>query len=134
MQGAPLTPSGSPFRALVKKSKRKSTLNKWLFDQVKAEAKELKNDKLPVSRNLLNQLCNTADTFLTDYNQTSAKAMFLCAGGFDMQISEFNETPASIKQKKRSHNTRENCVHILAVGISVAFESDKMIKQFWKGS
>ena len=97
----------------------------WLYDQVRAEAKEYQDNKLLVSLKLLVQLYNAADLFLVGYNRYLAKAVFLCVWNFAMRISEYSEMAVSLKQPKRSHNIRTHCVRVSHIGLSIAFESDK---------
>ena len=65
------------------------------FQFVKDEGKETKDDKFPVSRRLLLELCNASDVVLTRYNVLLAKTMFLCTWAFSMRICEFSETKTS---------------------------------------
>ena len=95
---------------------------------VKNNCKEIKDDKVPVSRECLNQLCTAADINFTGYNCLLMKTMFLLAWAFSMRICEFSETKAKQIILSRSHNLRADTVRISNVGVSAAFLSDKSAK------
>ena len=57
------------------------------FEAVRDNGKTAKDDRLPVSRELLIQLCAGADKVLTGFNQKLAKAIFMSAWGFCMRLS-----------------------------------------------
>ena len=92
------------------------------FELVLNGGKELKDNKVPVSRELLRQLCEAADSVFNDYNATLAKVLFLTAWGGYMRVSEYSRTSAKEGNK---HNIRSNAVLTSTAGISITFHSDK---------
>ena len=84
--------------------------------------KKMKDKKLPVSRQLLLQLCGGADNMLVGYTAILAKTMFLCTWLFSMHISKFLCTKAKMEVFKQSHNVTST------VGLSACFDSDKISK------
>ena len=99
-----------------------------LYQDTRLNAKELKDDRLPVSKHLLEQLCNAADLFLTSFTKVLAKSLFLCTWGFTMRISEYSKTTQKGAKGAVSHNVQSNSIRTSDIGLSIAFHSDKTFK------
>ena len=96
------------------------------FQFVKDEGKETKDDKFPVSRLLLLELCDASNVVLTGFNMLLTKTMFLCAWAFSMRISEFSETKMSPVGSQKSYNLHAEVITADPDGLSACFELDKM--------
>ena len=59
------------------------------YKAVKADCREVKDNKLPVSRELLIQLCEAALVIFTGYTACLARAIFISAWAFSMRICEY---------------------------------------------
>ena len=105
-----------------------STRNLIKYKFVRDHGKKMKDNKLPVSRQLLLQLCRGADNMLVGYTAVLAKTMFLCAWAFSMRISEFSRTKAKTEVFKHSHNVTSKAILTSTVGLSACFDSDKTSK------
>ena len=92
------------------------------FELVQAQAKEIKDNKVPVSMKLLKELCVAADIVFQPYNAALAKALFLAAWAGYMRISEYSRT--SGKHGNR-HNLRGFGLLTSPAGLSFNFHSDK---------
>ena len=92
------------------------------FELVQLQAREIKDNKVPVSFNLLNQLCDAAEILFQDYNAILAQALFIAAWGGYMRISEYSRTSA---KSGNQHNIRRNALVTSSSGISLTFHSDK---------
>ena len=95
------------------------------YKQVRSEAKEIRDNWLPVSRKLLLQLCAAADLYLQGYNQALAKSLFICTWAFAMRISEYSQTRSKSTRRMGSHNIRSNSIRTSSIGVSIVFHSDK---------
>ena len=96
------------------------------YEKVREQAKEVRDDRLPVSRDLLEDLLTATDMFLEGYNNKLAKAIFICAWTFAMRISEFSKTKVKGRKRNVSHNVRASSVRTSDYYVlSIAFESDK---------
>ena len=95
---------------------------------VKDDAKEIRDNRLPVSKQLLAELVAGADKVLVGHNKLLAKTLFTTAWAFSMRISEFSLTKVASWKKIKSHNIWANSVRTSDVGLSVTFESDKTSK------
>ena len=95
------------------------------FVLVKEDAKELKDDRLSVSKALLRQLITEAVSVLDVYNCTLAKALFICPWNFSMCISDFSVTKATSLFAPRTHNIHKATVRSTDNGVSIQFMSDK---------
>ena len=105
-----------------------SQKHKRMYDNIRINAKELKDDRLPVSAALLVQLCDSANLFFNDYTASLAKAIFTCAWSFSMRVSEYSGSKTSGRNVNTSHNIRKNSVRTSRVGLTITFESDKTTK------
>ena len=105
-----------------------SQKHKRMYDNIRINAKELKDDRLPVSAALLVQLCDSANLFFNDYTASLAKAIFTCAWSFSMRVSEYSGSKTSGRNINTSHNIRKNSVRTSRVGLTITFESDKTTK------
>ena len=85
----------------------------------------MKDNRLPVSQKLLTQLCDAADTYLTEYSRTLAKSMFICTWAFGMRVSEYSRKKPNRACRVPSHNVRENSIRTSEFGLSIVFHSDK---------
>ena len=101
-----------------------------IFEHLKDNAAEIKDDKLPVSRRLLLELRIAADIVLVGYNALLAKTLFTCAWAFSMRICEYSETKPmkDWDDNKPSHNLRASSIRVSDFGVSAKFLSDKTAK------
>ena len=97
--------------------------NEQGFQAVKDQAKEIKDTKVPISRELLEQLCAAADKCFKSYNALLSKTLFLLAWGGFMRICEYSRT-----SEGNQHNIRANAVLTSDLGVRIAFHSDKTSK------
>ena len=95
-----------------------------LFDWVLANAKESKDDKVPVSKRLLIELCEATEKVLVGYDQILAKVMFLAAWGAYMRVLEYSKT-----KSKQDHNLCHDSVQVCDDDLCVEFLSDKTMKK-----
>ena len=95
------------------------------FELVKMQAKEMKDNKVPVSRQLLKDLCQAADIVFADYNAALAKVMFIAAWAGYMQISEYSRTSG---KNGNQYNLRNKSLLTSPAGLSFHFHSDKTSK------
>ena len=101
------------------------------FTLVREESKELQDNKLPVSSELLRQLLVGADAVLQEYNAALAKALFICAWAFSMRLSEYSLTKATGKARSHTHNLREGAICTSGHGLSAQFTLDKTSRFAW---
>ena len=94
------------------------------YDSVVARGKPVKDNKMPVSKDCLIELCNAADIIFTGYDALLAKVLFLAAWGGYMRISEYTSEK---KPRYCDHNLDVASVDILddEDGLGITFESDK---------
>ena len=92
-----------------------------MYNFVLAQCKPTKDDKLPVTRELLKELCYVALRVLQAYDAKMAWAIFLCAFGGFMRCSEYT----AARPRHQSHNIHDDAIHITDDGIGIAFWSDK---------
>ena len=92
------------------------------FELVQAQAKEIKDNKVPVSMKLLKELCAAADIVFQPYNAALSKALFLAAWAGYMRISEYSRTSGKHGNK---HNLRGFGLLTSPAGLSFNFHSDK---------
>ena len=95
------------------------------FELVYQQAKEIKDNKVPVSKSLLAELCKAADKVFAPYNAALAKAVFLAAWGGYMWVSEYSRTSGKDGNK---HNLKEDALITSPAGLSITFRSDKTSK------
>ena len=95
------------------------------FELVFQQAKEIKDNKVPVSKKLLAQLCSAADVVFEEYNAALAKAVFLAAWGGYMRVSEYSRTSDKDGNK---HNLKADALITSPAGLSITFRSDKTSK------
>ena len=91
------------------------------FRIVTKNSRELKDDKLLVSRTLLHELLEASEQMLMGYNGILARALFVCTWVFSMRICEFTHTG----KKDPSHNIHAKAIRTSDIGLSIAFHSDK---------
>ena len=108
--------------------KKPSPKNMIKYRFVRNHRKKLKDNKVPVGRLCLLQLCAAVDLVLMGCTCLLAKTMFLCAYAFSMRISEFSRTTAKNNIFEPSHNITGNSVFTSNIGISACFDSDKTSK------
>ena len=85
-----------------------------------ANCKEIGNTKLPVSLELLTQLCEATDLSFDHYNAALVKCIFQAAFGCCLQISEY-----SMARTKRCHNLKAGSLETTPKGLATEFFSDK---------
>ena len=90
------------------------------FQLVLNHAKDIKDNKVPVSWELLDRLCVAADQLFDGYTAILAKALFVTAWGAFLRISEYSRTSDG-----NQHNLHRNAVLTSPDGISIKFLSDK---------
>ena len=95
------------------------------YDLVEANAKELKNDRMPVRCNMPVQLIKAADLMLGDYNASLLKALLIAAWRACMRIGEYSYTKAHT-----NNNIWINAINIGKKGPSVEFFSEKVSKKW----
>ena len=95
------------------------------FELVKMQAREMKDNKVPVSRQLLKDLCQAADIVFAEYNVALAKVMFIAAWAGYMRISEYSRTSG---KNGNQHNLRNKSLLSSPAGLSFHFHSDKTSK------
>ena len=98
------------------------------FELVKNQGKEIKDNKVPVSKQLLAKLCKAADQAFASYNAALAKVLFLSAWGGYMRIGEYSRTANDEEGNK--HNLRRDAVITSPAGLSIQFHSDKTSKDY----
>ena len=108
--------------------RKPSPKNMIKYKFVRKHGKQMKDNKVPVGRLCLLQLCAAADLVFTGYTAILAKTMFLYTYCFSMRISEFSQTRAKTDLLHPSHNITGNAVFTSKIGISVCFDSDKTSK------
>ena len=95
------------------------------FEVVHDNGKTAKDNRLPVSHELLTQLCTGVDRVLTGFNRKLAKAIFMSAWGFCMRLSEFANLKYYCHGLMLNYNLKSSCIQIVESSFSAAFESDK---------
>ena len=95
------------------------------FELVENQGQELKDNKVPISKKILKQLCQAADVLFDSYNAALSKTLFVTAYGGYMRVSEYSRTSGKNGNK---HNIRSNAVLTSTAGISITFHSDKTSK------
>ena len=79
------------------------------YKAVKADCGEVTDCRIPVSRELLIEMCNAAMEIFTGYTACLARALFICAWAFSMRISEYSSVSLWKKptdKEDKSHNIR----------------------------
>ena len=114
------------------------------YKAVKADCREVKDNKLPVSRELLIQLCEAALVIFTGYTACLARAIFMSAWAFSMWICEYCNIQVWKKPMdnfEENHNLWYFTIKVTKRGLTACFLSDKMSKAgdpikrclvFWK--
>ena len=98
--------------------------NKRDFNTVLSFSKDIKDNKVPVSVELLIQLCTAADKLFTGYTVKLAKAIFITAWAAYLRISEYSRT-----KEGNQHNLHRNAIITSADGLSIKFLTDKTTKE-----
>ena len=77
------------------------------YKAVKSDCREVKDNKLLVSQELLVQLCETALVLFTGYSACLARAIFISAWAFSMRICEYCNVWKKLTDKfEENHNLR----------------------------
>ena len=79
------------------------------FKAVKANCREVSDCRIPVSTELLVEMCNAAMDIFTGYTACLARALFICAWAFSMRISEYSSVAVWKKPTDKTdkmHNIR----------------------------
>ena len=93
------------------------------FKLVKMQAKEMKDNKVPVSRQLLKDLCLAADVVFAEYDAALAKVMFIIAWAGYMRIpDEYSRTSG---KNGNQHNLMNKSLLTSPAGLSFHFHSRK---------
>ena len=98
-----------------------SGIEKNLYDVVIACCKPINDNKCPVSRELLAELCAAAPVVFQMYNAKLARAMFICAFAGFMRCCEFTESSGN----RPNHNLLDHSVNITQDHLGISFWSDK---------
>ena len=96
------------------------------FDMVLALCKPPVDNKMLVSKTLLNELCDAAEQVFQEYDATLMKAILLTAWGGFMRISEYT----AAKNDAKDYNIAADCVDITNDGIGLEFKADKTMDIF----
>ena len=106
--------------------------------------REVKDNRLLVSQQLLIQLCSAALDNFIGYNAWLVRVLFICALAFSMWICEYSSVQVWKKLTNKfdkDHNLRFLAIRVSKKGLTTKFESDKTSKQgdpikhrtmFWK--
>ena len=109
--------------------KKTTKIQELHFLYIRVHAKEIKDNKFPITLNLLNLLVEVTNKVLRGYNATLAKALFLCAWAFSMRICEYTDTESKAKKIiPSSHNLRARAIRTSEEALSCTFKSDKTSK------
>ena len=95
------------------------------YELVYQQAKDIQDNKVPVSKKLLHQLCKAADLIFEEYNASLAKAMFTAAWAGYMRVGEYSRTSDKDGNK---HNLKADALITSPAGLSITFRSDKTSK------
>ena len=101
------------------------------YKAVKADCHEVTDCRIPVSRELLIEMCNAAMEIFTGYTTCLARSLLICAWAFSMRISEYSLVSLWKKptdKEDKSHNIRYYAIRVSSRGLSVQFISDKTAK------
>ena len=101
------------------------------YKAVKADCREVKDNKLPVSRELLIQLCEAALVVFTGYTACLVQAIFISAWAFSMRICEYCNVQVWKKPTDKfeeNHNLRYSAIKVTKRGLTACFLSDKTSK------
>ena len=96
-------------------------IEKNLYDVVIARCKPINDNKCPVSRELLAELCAAAPVVFQMYNAKLARAMFICAFAGFMRCCEFTESSGN----RPNHNLLDHSVNVTQDHLGISFWSDK---------
>ena len=97
------------------------------FKLVHANCKEVSDNKVPVSKELMSKLCAAAPLLFNTYNTTLARALFVSAWSCYMHISEYSITKGEHGNK---HNLLDDAFLFSDGGLSVSFHSDKASRNY----
>ena len=95
------------------------------FKAVRDNGKTAKDDHLPVSRELLIQLCAGANKVFMGFNKKLGKAIFISTWGFCMRLSKFADQKSYCHGLMLNYNLKSLCICIANSRFSAALESDK---------
>ena len=95
------------------------------YELVYQQAKDIKDNKVPVSKKLLAQLCKAADLVLEEYNASLAKAVFITTWAGYMHVGEYSRMSDKDGNK---HNLKADALITSPAGLSITFRSDKTSK------
>ena len=114
------------------------------YKAVKVDCREVKDNKLLVSRELLVQLCDAALEVFVGYTACLTRAIFICAWAFSMHIYDYCNVQVWKKPTDKfeeNHNLFYSAIKIMRKGLTACFVSDKTSKAgdpikrrlvFWK--
>ena len=97
------------------------TLSNWL----QARCNVIKDNKLPIPKQLLINLCQAADVMFEDHEALLIKCMFLAAWGGFMRLCEYTEA----KKGRKSHNLHWDAITLNDLGFGVSFWTDKASRE-----
>ena len=93
-----------------------------LYDLCSALCKPIKDNKFPVNRALLQELCGVAPKLLQSYDALLVRAILLCVWGGFLRCCEYTE----VQQSRKNHNMRSTVVNIMPDGVGLTFYTDKI--------
>ena len=97
---------------------------KTLYDYVLANCHSVKDDKLPISLELLTSICDNAQFLFAPYDTALFRCLFLVAWGAFMRVCEYT----SARSGRKDHNIYAQSVEVTDLGCGVTFLSDKVSK------
>ena len=94
------------------------------FSVVLSHSKDIKDNKVPVSIELLVQLCTAAEQLFSGYTVKLAKALFTAVWAAYLCISEYSRMSDG-----NQHNLHRNAITVSHEGLSIKFLTDKTTKE-----
>ena len=96
-----------------------------LFDWLKARSTVTKDNKLPVTKQLLIELCAAADKTFVEHEALLIKAIYLAAWGGFMRLCEYT----AAKKNRNNHNLHWDAININERGLGISFWTDKASRE-----
>ena len=96
-----------------------------LFDWLKARSTVTKDNKLPITKQLLIELCAAADKTFVKHEALLIKAIYLAAWGGFMRLCEYT----AAKKNRKNHNLHWDAININERGFGISFWTDKASRE-----
>ena len=93
-----------------------------MYDYIVANCKVIKDNKLPVTKPLLESLCWAADIALAGYDCVLAKCLFQATWGGFLCCCEYTQP----RRGRPNHNLHHDSISITPSGLGISFWSDKV--------